>query len=143
MQKYVRSLALIARVNEQHSLWLCQWCDQRACDDFVSGERRADESFRDCIDREVAKSLGLQWRDFLVANMAQLNMEFAAVLPGEQHPYHVAVAFYIVHLYHAASRQRVASLPNTKWLTTGVYGWRSLMAYLRSRRYSRTRFDHG
>jgi hypothetical protein len=50
--------------------------------------------------------------------MAQLNMEFATVLPGESEPHHVAVAFYLVNLYRAAAREALAAYPNGRWLSS-------------------------
>jgi hypothetical protein len=50
--------------------------------------------------------------------MAQLNMEFATVLPGEFDPHHVAVAFYTVNLYREASRQTVDAHPGGRWLSS-------------------------
>ena len=117
MRKYCRSLALIPRSNEERSSWFCLWDEQKACFDFVTGERLGDESLRDCIDREVSDTLGLRPNDFLVANMAQVNLEFAAVLPGEAEASHIVVAFFIVNHYSEASRQIVESHPGGRCLT--------------------------
>jgi hypothetical protein len=119
MRRYFRSLALIPRVNEERSSWFCQWNQVDGWFDFVTGERLDNESFRDCIDREVSNTLGLGPKDYLVANMAQLNLEFAAVLPGEAEASHVSVAFFIVNPYGKTSRQMLESHPGGRWLTGG------------------------
>jgi hypothetical protein len=116
MRKYFRSLALVPPDHSDRSRWLCLWSADRTCFDFVSGEPREGESFRQCIQRQVAHELDLEQKDFLVANMAQLNLEFAAVLPGDTEPRHVGVAFYIVNLYRESARDTVESLPGTRWL---------------------------
>jgi hypothetical protein len=118
MQRCFWSIALIPHTNGELHSWFCRWRNDEAWFDFVTGERRDGESFRECIDREVRDSLGLQSNGFLVANAAQLNMEFAAVLPGQTELCHVAAAFYMVHLYGRASRQNVESHPDGRWLTS-------------------------
>jgi hypothetical protein len=117
MRKYCRGFALIPRETGEPSCWFCHWDERNNFFDFVAGERAGDESFRDCVDREVSSKLGLRTSDFLVANVAQLNLEFAAVLPGDEEPNHVRVAFYIVRPYSQAARQVLASFPGGRWLT--------------------------
>jgi hypothetical protein len=117
MQTYFRSIALIPRGAEGRASWFCRWSDQHAYFDFVTGERVREESFRSCIEREVVNTLGLCPKDFLVANMAQLELEFVAVLPGETEPSHVRVAFYMVRPYGQTSREVVESSPGGRWLT--------------------------
>jgi hypothetical protein len=117
MQKYARGLALIPQGNGARSTWFCHWDQENTRFDFVTSERVGDESFRDCIDREIVMKLGLRTNDFLVANMAQLNLEFAAVLPGYEESNHVMVAFFLVQLYSRASRQKLKSFPGGRWLT--------------------------
>ena len=88
--------------------------------DFISAEPLQSESFRECIDRQVGIELGLKSADILVSNMAQLNLECAAKLSGDTDPSHLGVAFYVVHLYSKASRQKAESLsPNEyEWLAS-------------------------
>ena len=115
MRKYFRSIALIT--NEDRSAWLCTWNESNEYFDFISVEPRAGDSFRDCISNEVVRSLGLRSRDVLVANMAQINDEYVGVLPGHPDQQHIAVAFFMVHLYSKSSKHAVDALPNRRWLT--------------------------
>lgn len=84
--KWFRSLALISKSTEAQTEWLSLWDENRSCFDFVTAERSANQSFRDCLLVEICDSLGLTSRDVLISNMAQLNLEFAEPLPGEDAP---------------------------------------------------------
>jgi hypothetical protein len=109
---------MIPKLESDSTLWLGRWSERQAALDFVRGRRLGEESFRECVDREVGWELGLRRdRDYLVANMAQLNLEFPAVLPGDSEPSHVAVAFYVVNLYGKAAWRQVESDPANRWLS--------------------------
>lgn len=117
LPKYFRSVALIPEDSESNSRWLCLWDNNRSCFDCVTAERGDNESFRDCIHREVLESLDLTKRDVLVSNMAQLNLEFVHTLPESTSDTHVAVSFYLVHLYSETARQAVKEMVEGRWLT--------------------------
>jgi hypothetical protein len=118
MRDYFRAIALVPRESAEWAHWFCIWSPKQSCYDFVAGQPESDESFRACVQRSVRQKLKLGKSDFLVANMAQLNMEFATVLPGECDPHHVAVAFYVVNLYRSAAREAVAAYPGGRWLSS-------------------------
>jgi hypothetical protein len=82
MVRLSRSLALIPRGFDQRSVWFGRWCPRAEAFDFVAGEPEGDESYRDCVRRVIVRDLGLDRRDVLVSNMAQLNLEFIDQLPG-------------------------------------------------------------
>ena len=117
LPQYFRSLALIPDSTEPNSRWLCLWDSNRNCFNFISAERRKQESFRTCIHAAVLDNLRLTKRDVLVSNMAQLNLEFVATLPGDTSESHIAVSFYAVHLYSRSSRHAVTELVEGRWLT--------------------------
>lgn len=116
MRRFFRSIALIPR-NAQRSSWFCLWDPKHEWLDFVTGTFEDGQSSRECLDRNVATTLGLDSASFLVANMAQLNMELAVVLPSQSETAHIRVAWYIVQLYKDASRQIVGSFPSARWLS--------------------------
>ena len=118
MQQFFRSIALIPRDAQRRS-WFCVWDAAHEWFDFVSGTFTDGESSRECLDRNVATTLGLESRSFLVSNMAQLNMEFAALLPCEPNVTRVKIAWYIVQLYNQAARRIVDSFPDSRWLSGG------------------------
>lgn len=103
--------------NELRSAWFCEWNESAQFFDFISVETNVGDSFRDRIAEKVILRLGLQSRDVLVANMAQINTEYIGSLPDHPHPQHIAVAFFMVHLYSQSSKPVVNSIPDARWLT--------------------------
>lgn len=118
MQTLIRSIAMIRKPAEHRSTWLARWQPPTRCYDFVMAEPLEEESFRECIDREVSWVLQLERRrDYLVANMAQINLDFCEALPGDAHETHIVAAFYIVDLYRKSAWERVDSDPENRWVT--------------------------
>lgn len=118
MRQLFVSIALISRIEDDRSRWLVRWRSSDGCYDLVRGLRLEKESFRETIDREVGWQLGLsRERDYLVSNMAQLNLEFVDILPGEPGAQHVAASFYPVHLYGREARSRVEQDGSNRWVT--------------------------
>lgn len=84
---------------------------------FIMAERLENESFREALFREVAWELELdRRRDFLVSNMAQLNMELIERLPGQTQTTHSLVSFYNVDIYRGSVCRRLARDSNVCWL---------------------------
>lgn len=119
LPKYFRSLALISQATDSTSTWLCLWNDHGKHFDFVTAEvdSDSDKSFRESLHREVLETFSLNQRDILVANMAQLNLEFADTLPGHLEPMHIGISFYPVHLYSQAARKSVDEMTRVRWLS--------------------------
>ena len=69
--------------------------------------------------REVAWDLALdRKRDFVVSNMAQLNVQLDAILPGYPGQTSITCAFYNVELYRKAAVAQVEQNENFVWLTS-------------------------
>ena len=117
MKRFFRSIAMIPNRFTDRDQWLCAWDGNHDCYNFIMGERLETESFRECVERETCWVLGLERRDILVANMAQVNLEYQDVLPGETDPSHIAVAFYSIHLYGKNARQVVREFTEGAWLS--------------------------
>lgn len=115
MTKYFRAFALIPRSDRRES-WFCIPDEESKYITFLAGTPKEDESFRECIKRSVCQSLRIEARDILVSNMAQLNLEYVDLLPGEQNARHIAVAFHMVHLYRKPARNAICR-SNGIWLT--------------------------
>jgi 8-oxo-dGTP pyrophosphatase MutT (NUDIX family) len=76
MRQSEAAVSLIHRVQEGQTFWLAQWNPNWRRFHFVSGHRRAEESFRECLVREIAEELGLrEGADYQVlqAHPAQLD----------------------------------------------------------------------
>lgn len=118
MQRFCRSIALIRKPTEHRTSWLARWQDRGRWFDFIMAEPLGDESFRECIDREVGWVLDLEReRDYLVSNMAQINLDFSDALPGDAHETQILVAFYVVDLYRKSAWQKVDADRENFWLT--------------------------
>lgn len=118
MQSLQLSVALIRKIDDQVR-WLGKVSQSRQQIDFVTAQRLESESWRETITREVAWELGLdRKRDFIVSNMAQLNVEFEARIPGHDEPTQIACAFYNVELYRRKVLEEVEAKEDFVWLTS-------------------------
>ena len=54
MNHFTGSVALLRHPEQLEHLWLAHWDSRRQYFDFVTAERLDDESFRECLDREIA-----------------------------------------------------------------------------------------
>lgn len=100
MQNVYLSIALIRKTYNQSLRWLARLDPTTKQFGFVIGERLENESFRETTIREVAWEFMLdRRRDFLVSNMAQMNLEFIDQMPGHFEKSHVVASFYNVEVY--------------------------------------------
>ena len=117
MEKLALAVTLIRNNSNQTVRWLARLDPGSMQLNFVVGERLEKESFRETAIREVAWELNLdRTRDFLVANMAQGNLEFVDQLPGRFQPNHVVVSFYNVEIYRREVLKQLESDPNNFWV---------------------------
>src|SRR4051812_24779597 len=59
MRRSEAAVALIRREEGGQILWLAQWNPKWQAYHFISGHRRPEETFRECLVREVHEELGL------------------------------------------------------------------------------------
>jgi 8-oxo-dGTP pyrophosphatase MutT (NUDIX family) len=98
--------------------WLAQWNPKWGCFNFVGGHRRADESFRDCLLREVEEELGLHRdADFHVGDIPAGRAEFTAWSESA-----TADTAYILELWDViltpAAAEGVSADPANRWVTS-------------------------
>ncbi len=119
MEHVSLSVALIRKTYNRSLRWLARFSPSTKQLGFVIGERLNRETFRETTIREVAWELKLdRQRDFLVSNMAQLNLEFIDRIPGHFEKSHVTVSFYNVEVYR---KEVVTTLERDKansWVTS-------------------------
>ncbi len=121
MQKIEVGLALIRERGDEGSMWLTQVGHNQPMISFISGNRLEQESFRETVAREVAWQLDLDRnREFLVANMAQIDLEFEGAVPGQHEPMRLHVAFYSVDLYRRVARNRIADRQDLVWVPSST-----------------------
>lgn len=119
MENVCLSVALIRKTYNQRLRWLARFNQSTKQLEFVIGERLEEESFRETIVREVAWELMLdRQRDFLVSNMAQMNLEFTDRTPGSFEQRHVVVAFYNVEVYRKDIVTKLRNDSLNFWVTS-------------------------
>ena len=119
MENVCLSVALIRKTYNQSLRWLARFNQSTKQLEFVIGERLEEESFRETIIREVAWELMLdRRRDFLVSNMAQMNLEFIDRMPGDFDKNHVVVSFYNVEVYRKDIVTKLEEDSRNFWVTS-------------------------
>jgi hypothetical protein len=119
MENISLAVALIRKSGNLGLSWLARLDRIHKRLEFVIGERLEGESFRETTIREVAWAMQLdRKRDFLVSNMAQMNLEFVDQLPGHFEKSHVQVSFYNVEIYRKEVVQLLDKDPNNFWVNS-------------------------
>ena len=117
MEKIELAIALIRNSSSGTPRWLVKQTDSGSKPNLIIGHRLERESFRETVAREVSWELSLERkRDFLVANMAQINLEFVDRLPGNDEKSHIAVSFYNVEMYRAKVLGQLSVDPSVSWI---------------------------
>jgi hypothetical protein len=116
MNHFTGSIALLRHPKQLENLWLANWDARRQHFDFVTAARLDDESFRECLDREIAWVLDLRpGKDYIISSQARLHLDLRVDLTVEGTFY--VVEFYIADLYGKASRAMVELNKEVRWLT--------------------------
>ncbi len=79
MRRSEAAIALIRRELGSNTEWLAQWNEAWQAYHFVGGHRRGEESFRECMVRELDEELELRdGADLLVPTAPALHLEYTA-----------------------------------------------------------------
>ncbi len=117
METIALGFALIRDRAEAGSRWLMRQPGCAGMLSLICGDRLEEESFRETVTREVAWQLDLERnREFLVSNMAQINLEFEGMMPDTDDPAKMVVAFYTVDLYRQSARDRINERKDLLWV---------------------------
>ena len=117
MRQSEAAVALIRRIDDGQTLWLAQWNPKWRRFHFVSGHRRHDETFRECLVREVAEELGLsEGPDFQVSSAPPTHLEFIDFSESTQTQTRYIMELFNVELSSGA-HPRVECNPENRWLT--------------------------
>ena len=101
------SIALIRRTEPSYSSWLACWHDQSECLEFIVSPRLGQESYRDCLSREIAWTLRLaRDRDYLVSSVARLHYE----------SHELTVEFFVVEPYGKSFHQLIDANSSARWV---------------------------
>ncbi len=70
---------MIERTERGNRQWLAQWNEHWKAFFFVGGHREGDESFRDCVLREIGEELELTVTEFALSPSALHVLNYRAV----------------------------------------------------------------
>ncbi|MBX7169259.1 MAG: TIR domain-containing protein, partial [Pirellulales bacterium] len=118
MSKSIASIALIRREAEGQTLWLAQWNEGWQSYHFVGGHKHEDETFRDCIVREIDEELGLrEAADVVVASAPLAHLEYTDVSgrTGEHTDY--VIELFDVALVGNEARGKIEANGANRWLS--------------------------
>ena len=119
MKKISLAVSLIRNNSNQTVRWLARMNESTKRLEFVIARRLEEESYREAAIREVAWELRLdRKRDFLVSNMAQINLEFIDRMPGSYSKAYVNVSFYNVEIYRRDVLEEIDADPLNLWVTS-------------------------
>jgi hypothetical protein len=116
MNDFTGSIALLRHPEHLENQWLTYWNASCKHYDFVTAKRLDRESFRECLDREIAWVFDLRrGKDYLISCTARMHLD----LPVEHEDPETCnvIEFYIADLYGKAGRASVELNKNLRWLT--------------------------
>lgn len=120
MRRSAAALALIRDAGVDGSeRYLALWNERSRRYHFAGGHRRAGESFRDCLTRELAEELELSETAFMAPAEPRLELRYEAVSESVRQPTEYHLAVFEVRLASADERRRVTALAGCRWLSAG------------------------
>ena len=129
-RKSTAAVALICRRQDGEAQWLARWNKHWKCYYFVGGHKRDDETFFDCLVREIKEELGISAeQDFTVApqplahleyvawsRSAKAETEYTVEVYGVKPETEYTVEFFDVRFIDDAIRERIQSKQALRWL---------------------------
>jgi 8-oxo-dGTP pyrophosphatase MutT (NUDIX family) len=117
MRQSEAAVALIRQVRDGQTHWLAQWNDKWGAFNFIAGHRRPDETFRECLVREIAEELHLsEGTDYRVSAEPPIHLEFVDFSQSTQTQTHYIMELFNVEL-NPEVHPRVESNSANRWLS--------------------------
>lgn len=111
-------IALIRKEHEGRTCWLTQWNEGWSAFTFIGGHREGEESFRECVIREVAEELELEpGKSFTVAEEPTAHLEYQAYSHSAQAATAYTMVLYDVKVNDDVWEQILAN-PVNRWVST-------------------------
>ena len=118
MGKFVGSIGMIRHPVDIERRWLCRWDPRFGHFSFIFAERLGDDSFRECLDRELGWVLPLRrGRDYLISSMARIHLETELETETDQ-KMQFFVELYVVDLYGKQGIQAIDQADDLAWLSS-------------------------
>jgi hypothetical protein len=109
------AIALIERTIGGKREWLAQWNENWRAFFFVGGHRQEQETFRECVIREIEEELGLSSLECPVANHAVHHLNYRALSRSGNE-----LTAYTMELFEAnpnpGGLEKINRNPSNKWL---------------------------
>lgn len=100
--------------------WLGVYDERRQCYSFIRAERLNNESWRECLDRELSWVLELRrGKDYLISHMARLHFSDTTSDNATGEIIELEFEFYVVDPYGRSGRAAFQQLDGVRWLTNG------------------------
>jgi 8-oxo-dGTP pyrophosphatase MutT (NUDIX family) len=116
MRQSEAALALIRRPAPGGTEYLVQWNEKWRALNLVGGHRRPQESFRDCLLREVAEELDLRsGADYVAPDAPIAHLEYVAFSESSQQETGYTIELFVVELPPLAA-ERVSREPANAWV---------------------------
>ena len=117
MGTFVGSIGMIRHPDFPEQKWLGSWNPSAGQFSFVFAEKIGNDTFRECLDREIGWLLPLRrGRDYLISSMARIHLETELITrPGSSDAF--VVELFVVDLYGKQSLASINQADELSWLT--------------------------
>ena len=113
----IAAFAVIRRDERGQTLWLAQWNPKWGAYHFVGGHKRPEETFRECLVREIGEELHLcEGLDYRIASAAPTHLEFMDFSESKQTQTSYIMELFGVELGPGAC-SKVESDADNRWLS--------------------------
>lgn len=117
MRESLGGCALITGERDGQRVYLANWNEKWNAWSWVGGHKHDDESFRECVIREVHEELGLDpATDYTVAEREHKRLDNVAMSASAGAVTNYVLVWFAVQLT-AAAIARMADDPQVRWLT--------------------------
>lgn len=118
MRRSLASLALIQRESAGQTLTLVQWNANWKRFSLVGGHKHDDETFRECLIRELAEELGLRGdTDLAVSEQPIIQTEYTCWSESARQDTSYEIELFDVAILTQSARQQVDGNPLNCWVS--------------------------
>ena len=118
MRQSIAAAALIREERAGQVFWLSQWSRTWKCFHLVGGHKKPEESFRECLVREIAEELDLrEGTDYEMAAEPAGHLEFVAHSQRTNEETAYTTELFEVRLHTGPARRKVDADPQNRWLS--------------------------
>lgn len=116
MRRSIAAVALIRREEAGRTYWLAQWNRNWHAFSFIGGHKQPEESFRECLVREIGEELGLtEGADFVLARTSAAQLQYNAWSQAAHEETAYTIELFAVRLRPSAYAI-VDGNPANRWL---------------------------